>query len=512
MAKKPNIIIVMTDQQRADYRKSRGYQIDTMPFLDNWAKNSVDFSSAYAANPTCTPSRVSMLTGRYSESHQVRTNHNVKDVRYEEDLLDVLKKEGYETALCGKNHSHRSVEAFDYAKPFGHLGYEGETNDTLEEIKFADFLKSTGHLEVDSPSPGGVEVQHPYRIVSSALDFIDTREDDKPFFLWMSFPEPHNPFQVPNPYFNMFPPEELPPLHGKKDDLGDKGDRFVWLRKVWEEVLGPDDDTINKRILRSRSNYLGMLRLIDDQFKRFIEGIEERGIDKNTIIIYLSDHGEFGGEYDLIRKGPDLPDVLCRVPFIWRGPGIKSRGIEERFYANIIDIFPTICDIIGSETPFGVQGKSLLPILKDENIPENEFNIAYSESGFSGMYWNENDLLSLRGEGALEGYIGKQFDCLNTWTQCGQVRSLWKSHYHVQMDMMNNGYLYDLESDPYELDNLWNNEKYTNIKLDMVQELVAQILKSVDPLPAPHNRYRTKVHPKGYWNQDFIAKDPGVRK
>ena len=166
MKKRPNIIIVMTDQQRADLRKSCGYELDTMPFLDEWAQGGVDFECAYTPNPTCMPARVSMYTGRYSESHHVRTNHNMKDALYTRDLLDVLKENGYVTALCGKNHSHHEPEEFDFHETCGHLGYEGEINTTPEEVTFADFLKSTKHMEMHQPSPGGVEVQHPYRNVS----------------------------------------------------------------------------------------------------------------------------------------------------------------------------------------------------------------------------------------------------------------------------------------------------------------------------------------------------------
>ena len=93
MCNRPNIVIVMTDQQRADLRRGCGYELDTMPFLDRWAEGGVDFARAYTPNPTCMPARVSMFTGRYSQSHRVRTNHNAEDALYTEDLLDVLKKE-----------------------------------------------------------------------------------------------------------------------------------------------------------------------------------------------------------------------------------------------------------------------------------------------------------------------------------------------------------------------------------------------------------------------------------
>lgn len=506
--KKPNIIIVMTDQQRADLRKSCGYELDTMPFLDEWARGGVDFERAYTPNPTCMPARVSMFTGRYSECHQVRTNHNRVDALYTEDLLDVLKQNGYLTALCGKNHSQHDVWDFDFHDTCGHLGYEGEVNETPEEINFADFLCATNHMESHTPSPGGIQVQHPYRNVSSALQFIDSIKSNQPFFTWLSFAEPHNPYQVPSPYYDMFPPEELPPLHGTAENLKEKGERFVWLRNVWEKVMG---DQIEGRIQRARSNYHGMLRLIDDQIKRLVEGLKERELEKDTIVIFVSDHGDFAGEYGLIRKGSDLPDMLSHIPMIWKGPGIKAQGRLKEAFVSLIDILPTLCDLLDIEVPFGCQGKSILPLLKNEDIPALEFNEAYSESGFSGLYWKEEDELTLAAEGA-SSEEWDRFDCLNTWTQCGQVRALWKGNYRIQVDMLGKGYLYNREKDPYELDNLWDDPSAQTVKTELLSALTAAMLKAADPLPVPHNRYRTKVHPKGYWNQPYVSGDPGVRK
>ena len=152
------------------------------------------------------------------------------------------------------------------------------------------------------------------------------------------------------------------------------------------------------------------------------------------------------GEYGLIRKGPDLPDILCRIPFIWRGPGIAAQGRREQGFISIVDILPTLCEMIGAETPFGCQGKSILPLLTGNAVPEKEFDCAYAESGFGGLYWNEEDGLTLTEEGASNEMV--TFDCLNTWTQCGQVRSLWKGDYHIQLDMMGTGLLYCVANDP----------------------------------------------------------------
>jgi arylsulfatase A-like enzyme len=251
-----------------------------------------------------------------------------------------------------------------------------------------------------------------------------------------------------------------------------------------------------------------MLRLIDDQFRRFIEGLDDRHLSENTLVLFLSDHGDFAGEYGLIRKGPGLPEILTRIPFIWRGPGIKAQGRVDKGFVNIVDIYPAICDILDIEIPFGVQGKSILPLLTGNNIPDHEFDTAYSESGFGGLYWDNRDNLSLEEEGAstIVSSGEKQFttfDCLNSWTQCGEARILRKGQYKIQLDMMGNGFLYDLASDPYELANLFNDQQYLAIKADMLTELMAAALRACDPIPAPRRRYQVKIHPKGYWFQDY---------
>jgi len=504
---KPNLIVVMTDQQRADLRGAEGYPLDTMPFLDAWGRGGTDFCGAYTPNPTCMPARVSMFTGRYPSCHHARTNHNDADAYYTEDLLDVMKHAGYRTALCGKNHSHHPEADFDFFETNGHDGPTDRHERTEEEVTLDRFLRSLRHRECHEPSPCGVEEQQPYRNVTSAFKFIDSC-GDRPFFAWVSFAEPHNPYQVPAPYFDMFPPESLPPTVTSVRDLVGKGARYPWLRECWEEIFGEDTE---KNILRSRSNYLGMLRLIDDQFKRLVDGIQERGLYDNTVIVFLSDHGDFSGEYGLIRKGPDLPELLTRVPMVWHVPGLPAQGRKTGCFVNIVDIFPTVCDLIGEEVPFGVQGKSILPLLTGGPFDRKEFGVAYAESGFSGLYWNGADGLEKSAEGALNP--GCTYDCLNSWTQCGQVRMARKGRYKIQADMMGTGYLYDLETDPFEVSNLWDDAAYAAVRADMLLTLLSETLKAGDPLPAPRNRYRTKVHPKGYWyDSDFRAADPGVRR
>jgi len=316
--------------------------------------------------------------------------------------------------------------------------------------------------------------------------------------------EPHNPSQVPEPYFDLFPPESMPPITGA-EALEGKSERFKWLRSVWEEIMG---DRIEERIARTRSNYYGMLRLIDDQFRRLTEGVSERGLNDNTHIVFLADHGDLVGEYGLLRKGSDLAEAIVNIPMIWRGPGVSARVARE--CVNLIDVFPTVCDIIGAQIPDGVQGKSILSLLKNENIPEGEFDAAYSESGYGGLFWDKDDLLTLEAEGASDG-ARSRFDCLDTWTQCGMIRMVRSGDYKAVVDSRGEGYLYDITRDPLELNNLWNDEKYTAVKSDMLALLVKKMLQHCDPLPYPHHRYRIKRHPLGYTEQKISSRDTGVQ-
>lgn len=507
--KKPNIVICMVDQMRFDLRKSKGFPLDTMPFLDSLNKEGLEFNRAYTPNPTCMPARVSMFTGRVPSAHNVRTNHNAADAVYTKDMLDVLKGLGYKTALCGKNHSHLSFSDFDFVEANGHLGIETKQDLSESEQRLDDYLKTLHFCDSDCPSPGTVEDQLPYRNVSSFFRFFDDcREKGVPSFSWVSFAEPHNPYQVPYPYFDMFPVDSLPELSTSEEDAERKDWKFGFALWSWQKVY---KDEKKARILRDRSNYYGMLRLIDDQIKRMVQGIKERGEMENTLFIFLSDHGEFVGEYGLIRKGCGVAELLCHIPMLMLGYGISQRGFDDRNFVNIIDIFPTICELLDVDVPFGVQGKSLIPILNGMKYPEKDFAVAYSESGFGGLYWDrDKDALTPQKEGATEDYSA--FDCLNTWSQSGQVRMIRKGSYKLVCDMMGDCWLYDIERDPLELEDLSRKAGYKDVLCDMSLEMNYEILRKQDDIPSCSNRYRTKEHPRRYFfDDDFhIERDPGV--
>ncbi|MCX7011588.1 MAG: sulfatase-like hydrolase/transferase, partial [Candidatus Sumerlaeota bacterium] len=418
----PSIALIMTDQQQARLSRREGYPLDTTPFLDSLARGGTWFHRAYTTSPTCAPARVSLFTGRWPSATRMRTNHNILDATYEKDLVDVVKAQGYATAVCGKNHSHLRPQRVDHWFERGHAG-EGTPGRTEEEKAFDQYMRARGHSVHREPTPFPVECQGPARSVSSAIRWIDTVKD-KPFFLWLTFAEPHSPYQAPKPYWDMFPPESLPQPIAGPETLAACGFKWRFNKEHFRKAYaGYDDD-----VPRARSNYHGMLCLIDDQIKRFVEFLDARGLRQHTIIVFLSDHGDFVGEYGLMRKGLETNDFLMRIPMFFVGPGVVARPEPHPAHVSLADVMPTLCEAIGVPLPNGVQGRSLWPLLTGGAYPEEEFASVYAEQGFGGLHYAENDALDPVAEGAHNPFVG--FDCLNSWSQSGTMRMLrrgdWK--------------------------------------------------------------------------------------
>ena len=499
---RPNIVIIMTDQQQARLCAREGYPIDTMPFVDNLAKDGIWFSRAYAPNPTCVPARISMLTGRYPNATRVKANGFLNFATFEKDLFQVFKEQGYFTALVGKNHSHLTKDMTDFFYGSGHISAEDD-NSNDENLNFHRFFTDNiGHHFSPDPTPHPVHVQFPYRCVDKATNWIKSNKNTKnPFLLWLSFAEPHNPYQVPEPYYSMFPPQELPPVLANESVLNKKSYLFQRARR-WQEKAFP---ILNQIIPRVRSNYMGMLRLIDDQIKRFTEFLEKEKLRENTVIIFVSDHGDFVGEYGLIRKGIELPEFLTRIPFVVNGPGISPLG-HHQAHVSLVDIFPTLCDMIGVNIPEGIQGKSLWPLLNGKDYPENEFNSAYAELGYGGLYVIYKGAIKDKPMSRMyskDGVRRGSYNGANSWTQSGTMRMVRKGDWKLIFDMMGQGQLYNLVNDPAELNNVYGKENYAKIQQKLITELLTWVLRAQDPIPLPEKKYNYNQHPNNFWTPHY---------
>ena len=225
---------------------------------------------------------------------------------------------------------------------------------------------------------------------------------------------------------------------------------------------------------------------------------DERGLRDNTHLIFLSDHGDFAGEYGLARKGPELPEVLARIPFSWAGPGIAPQAEPHNAFISIADIMPTICDLIEAPLPDGVQGRSLAPLLLGEDFPREEFASIYAEHGFGGLHYDADDDIDPMADGLRPGVA---FDELNGWSQSGTMRMLRRDDWKLVFDMQGAGQLYDLARDPFETNNLYGADEAREVQSELLAELLAWTLRVQDPLPHPRRRYRFKSDPRNYWSR-----------
>lgn len=484
----PNIVFVMTDQLRADFTKGMGFDLDTMPFLDSVATQGTRFRRAYTTSPACVPARTSLLTGRWPSTHRIRQNSNTspEDVSRGDDLIDVLRGIGYQLFYAGKTHMYRDDPA-DY-DAFSEYGHTRAPDTTQEQRDFTRWLRSIDMGPTSEPTPFPPEQQYPYRIVSDAIRQIDARDPDKPFFAFVSTPEPHNPYQVSEPYFSMFE-GRVPERACGPEAAEAKGGAYKWLRDLVEEKR-PGYDKLWRRY---RAIYCGMLRLIDDQLRRLVDHLKEQGLWENTLLVFLADHGDYVGDYGLQRKGAGMPEVLANIPMIVHGCGVRAQDNKKDF-VSIADLLPTVCEAVGRPIPRGVQGRSLWQMLTGSHYPAPEFADIVTERGFGGLPYPDDARPSLHFP-----YEGTRYDELNSVTQSGSSRMLRHDHYKLYEHVTGTCELYDLEKDPMELDNRWDDPSLRTVKADLTQRLQRWSVRLTDDLPqgkyeaklAPHNWYRT---------------------
>ena len=487
----PNVILIMTDQQRADLRAGEGFPMDTMPVLDQLGREGVSFGKAYTSTPICAPARCSLFDGRFPSSHGIRMNYDASRILHEKDLVEVFRDLGYRRMVVGKNHSHLGPTDFDACRRYGHASGEPRTGLEQQDRQFDLWMTHLVHWVSQEPTPFPVECQYPVRIVDDSIALLSESAARKPFFLWMTFPEPHNPYQVPDPYFSLFQPDGMAPRTAGPEAIGHKNDQWRFMRELTEHYH-PDCDDLWRRY---RSNYCGMLRLIDDQLGRFFQFLDSAKLRENTLIVYLTDHGDFVGEYGLFRKGVGLPECLIRIPFIWNGLGIDPRLRLENAHVSIVDVFPTLCEVLGVDIPDGVQGRSLWPILNGAEIPVEEFGSIYVEHGL-GVRAARREEVPFDEETCYIEAEGQRrsFHELNNYTTSGTRKMVRQGKWKLISDLDYGEELYDLETDPAETNNRANHPECRDIREQLTMQLLRWTMRTQDTLPLSSDYGKTWRH------------------
>ncbi len=472
-AGKPNIVIIMTDEQKRSSLSVYGNPVVQTPNLDRLAASGQVFDHAYASCPLCVPSRVSLMTGRYAHVTGSRTNAFLKNPQ-EPCLLWELQERGYAVGLSGKNHCFEQDELarLDFLWLATHLGPVEPANEAARKAK--EWVQASGVVQQAwgvGTNPHPPEALGTALTTDNAIRFVDEHRDG-PFCLWYSIPDPHTPLQTAEPYAGMYDPDDvdLPPV--REDEIAGKPP----AQQIDYKALA--GDSVTEPIMRRAiAMYYGMNSYIDTQVGRFIDHLDSLGLRDDTIVVYLSDHGDYMGEHRMIRKSKALYDCLCRVPLIVSWPRGAPAAERRREFVVLEDIFPTLFNLIGATPPAGIQGKSFAALLRGQRYDARE--CVFGEIGIEGEPYSVEECDSFPA-----GPLSKDFTPGNKLGGKGRIRSVrtreWKLvHYPGQ----SYGELYNLAENPWELDNLYGRPELADTTNQLRVRLLDWCIDTADIVP-----------------------------
>ena len=447
MSRPPNILFIMADQHNARCTGYEGHPDVRTPNLDNLVGDGVAFRRAYTCKAECMPSRMSFFTGLYTHCHGITGNIDSEIPDYPSIVEQLRTEAGYRTGAVGKWHigdwktcgfEDRVLAA---GNRWGNAYQQYLAEKCLEPAKLDKRrcdAGCTGLTYEDSQTVWGA------RQTMTMIDRL--AESDKPFFLWSSYSPPHNPYAVPvdNPF--PYDPEEitLPPddsrLYRMKPLSWRRGNENVWTREAVGEA----------KFREALANYYSLISMVDDAVGMTVAHLEKRGLLENTIIVYTADHGDFAGEHAMMGKNTPGPyEPLYRIPFVWYWKG--RFGMDHVYnLTEVVDFYPTICELAGLPIPRHCQGESLARRLLG-----------------SGSAWG------FRQPRRRKVFFDEPF--------VKTVRTLDRKLAFVA-DGENYGELYDLEKDPYESHNLYNDPAYRQDRLELTEALLDWKIRCEQPV------------------------------
>jgi arylsulfatase A-like enzyme len=486
---RPNILLITSDEHRGDCFGFEGRRVKT-PHLDSLAEHGTRFSACTTPNPVCMPARAAILSGLYPRANGVVDNGiDLSDeiaARY--GFAARFSRAGYQTALLGKAHFRHGPAV---AGPDGRRGNEQRPEGWTGPYLGFDYVQLIGHNHhnVAMPRPpGGLhyerfffrdgtgdrrlamwdqrlapdcgfhQVWHsglPVAYHTSTwcadrtIDYLDNRRDpEKPFLIWTSFPDPHAPFDAPEPWSRMYDPAEVDLPHHRTEDFErrpfwhraareneptEKDSVMRDLRARWSRVRNIPDQVLAAVI----ANYYGMISLIDHNVGRILAYLDETGLARDTIVLFTSDHGDWLGDHGLLLKGPMLYDGLVRVGLIARGPGIaRAHVVDEP--VSTIDLGRTFDEWADVPAAPVAHGNSLATLMAGSREPR--------ECGYTE--WD-----------------------LNT-DRCGVALSLssvrTRTHKLTLEGLSGVGEMYDLAGDPDEMNNCFDDPAYADVRTKLL--------------------------------------------
>lgn len=482
MAEARNVVVFITDGHRRDAVGCYGSELIETPNIDGFAAQGARFERAFCAHSVCMPTRASIYTGRYPHVHGVWAN-GVALPTMEITLPQVLGQAGYATCAAGKIHfepqqQYRAPQQpghVDFTPGRSHPGtipvirgpYYGFdevhiTENVLGQEYLSFIAQHYPHLneQVRTRRDMPEEAHELTWITNQAIDFITRQaQAGRPFYCHCSFHELSPPCTPPLGWSGYYDPADMPIPELREDDLDGK----PWFYRACYEGYVARGRQPDEQTLRSYwASYYDQARFLDHQFGRLLAALEAAGVAQNTVVLLVADHGLSLNDHWQWRHGPFLFDQVTNVPMIWRVPGAPA-GVVTGELVEQVDIVPTILQACGVAVPPGVQGQSLLPLIRGEEGARGKESVLLQE--------REAPDLAARGLSPAEV------------TQWGLRTTDWKLIHHPGRDY---GELYDLRNDPGEFHNLWADEGYRAQRRELERLLLERVLASQDPLPERH--------------------------
>ncbi|MBZ6495708.1 sulfatase-like hydrolase/transferase [Natrinema longum] len=473
---RPNVLFVLTDQERYDPSAPDGPPVET-PTMDRLSSEGIRFERAFTPISICSSARASLLTGQFPHGHGMLNNcHEPDAIRTNiPDELPTFSEElvaaGYDLTYTGKWHAGRDRTPADFG--FSYLGGSDTHHDDIDEA-FREYRRERGTpvdeatLEEEiytgeEPRDGDegtfvaaktavdVAETRAYFLAERTIDAIESHADgdrDGPFFHRTDFYGPHHPYVVPEPYASMYDPDEIEPpasyaetYDGKprvhENYLAYRGvSDFDW--DIWAEAL---------------AKYWGFITMIDHQFDRILDALEEHGLAEQTVVVHASDHGDFAGSHRQFNKGPLMYDDTYHIPLQVRWPGVADPGATSEAPVHLHDLAATFLEIADVPAPDSFDSRSLVPILENGGDPPD--GVDWADSSFAQYHGDEFGLYSQR-----------------------MVRTDRYKYVYNGPDIDE---LYDLAADPDELHNLIDHPEYEDTRSALRERLIEWMHETDDP-------------------------------
>jgi arylsulfatase A-like enzyme len=467
---RPNIIFMMSDDHAAQAISAYGgflADVFKTPNIDRIANEGMRFDNMFCTNSICTPSRATILTGKYGHKNGVYTlNEKLQDDQI--TFPKLLQQAGYYTGIIGKWHLHAEPRGFDYWKVM------------IDQGRYHDPIyceKGKGWSMDDEDGTGTVYKGYVTDITTDfGIDFLENRPKDKPFCMLLHFKAPHDDWDFDEKYKHLFADQDLPEPETLFDDYVTRGRGLIdATQKIGQNHTYYQDETGHlKGDNRKRAQYqtymkryLRCVASVDDNIGRVLAYLDKKGLTQNTIIIYTADQGFYLGEHGMYDKRFMYEESL-RMPFVVRYQrGIKSGQVNKDIATNL-DFAETFLDYAGVNIPTEMQGRSLKPLFEGKTPADWRQSMYYrywmhgahfNIPGHYGIRTQEYKLIHFYGMGL--GYSYNELYPKGNWQYEGNKIERTEPYWEM----------YDLRKDSKEINNIFDHPEYADIQKELTNEL-----------------------------------------